>query len=116
MKKRSKLPIISLIALLLVASLGGGFFAGKALYDGDEIAKIAQQFGLASGSGKPSGAPDTQYSDTVIDIEPVPEITDGGYETTYIYEKVNPSVVSITVYSNQSIAARTATSSPTPTL
>ena len=105
MKKRSKLPIISLLALLLVLSLGGGFFAGKALYDGDEISKIAQKFGLASGPGEPSGAPADSVAESVIEISPLPENTDGGYETTYIYEKVNPSVVSITVYSNQSIAA-----------
>ncbi|MBR2503280.1 MAG: trypsin-like peptidase domain-containing protein [Oscillospiraceae bacterium] len=105
MKKRSKLPIISLLALLLVLSLGGGFFAGKALYDGDEISKIVQKFGLSSGPGEPSGAPADSVAESVIEISPLPENTDGGYETTYIYEKVNPSVVSITVYSNQSIAA-----------
>ncbi len=103
MKKKSKLPVISLLALLLVLSLGGGFFAGKALYDGDAVDKIIAEFGLGSASGKP--APENLYSDSVIDIHPAPEITDGGYETTDIYEKVNPSVVNITVYSNQSIAA-----------
>ena len=105
MKKRSKLPIVSLLALIIVLSLGSGFFAGKALYDGDEIAEIAQGLGLSSIVDKQNDAPDTSAAENMIEIQPVPENTDGGYETTYIYEKVNPSVVNITVYSNQSIAA-----------
>ena len=105
MKKRSKLPIVSLLALIIVLSLGSGFFAGKALYDGDEIAEIAQGLGLSSIVDRQNDAPDTSAAENMIEIQPVPENTDGGYETTYIYEKVNPSVVNITVYSNQSIAA-----------
>lgn len=104
MKKKSKLPIISLVALLLVASLGGGFFAGKALSDGDTIGGIAENFvEFAEERTSPNG--ETAPTDSVLDINPAPEITDGGYDTTRIYEMVNPSVVSITVYSNQSIAA-----------
>lgn len=105
MKKRSKLPIISLLALIIVLSLGSGFFAGKALYDGDEIKDIANDLGLSSIIDKQNEAPDTSVAENMIEIQPVPENTDGGYETTYIYEKVNPSVVNITVYGNQSIAA-----------
>ena len=105
MKKRSKLPIISLLALIIVLSLGSGFFAGKALYDGDEIAEIAQGLGLSSIIDRQNDVPDASAAENMIEIQPVPENTDGGYETTYIYEKVNPSVVNITVYGNQSIAA-----------
>ena len=105
MKKKSKLPIIRLVALLLVASLGGGFFAGRAFNDGDTIANIMQQFGLGEYAERHEPQSEVQTWDNVIEIQPGPEVTDGGYETTYIYEKVNPSVVSITVYGNQSIAA-----------
>ena len=105
MKKKSKLPIISLVALLLVASLGGGFFAGKTLHEGGSniMNEISAELGIDSGSGREE--PSTLATEQSIEILPVPEVTDGGYDTTYIYEMVNPSVVNITVYSSQSIAA-----------
>lgn len=105
MKKKSKLPIISLVALLLVASLGGGFFAGKTLHEGGSniMNEISAELGIDSGSGREE--PSTLATEQSIEILPVPEVTDGGYDTAYIYEMVNPSVVNITVYSSQSIAA-----------
>lgn len=105
MKKKSKLPIISLVALLLVASLGGGFFAGKTLHEGGSniMNEISAELGIDSGSGREE--PSTLATEQSIEIQPVPEVTDGGYDTTHIYEMVNPSVVNITVYSSQSIAA-----------
>ena len=105
MKKKSKLPIISLVALLLVASLGGGFFAGKTLYKGGSeiMNEISAELGIEFGNGREE--PGTAVAEQAIEIQPVPEVTDGGYDTTYIYEMVNPSVVNITVYSSQSIAA-----------
>ena len=105
MKKKSKLPIISLVALLLVASLGGGFLAGKTLHEGGSniMNEISAELGIDSGSGREE--PSTLATEQSIEILPVPEVTDGGYDTAYIYEMVNPSVVNITVYSSQSIAA-----------
>ena len=108
MKKGRKLPVIILIAVLLAASLGGGFFAGKLLYDGysEAINGIASEFGFEIGQGRDEPASQPNHTlEQAIEIQPAPEITDGGYDTTYIYEMVNPSVVNITVYNNQSIAA-----------
>ena len=105
MKKKSKLPIISVVALLLVASLGGGFFAGRALHEGGSniMNEISADLGIEFGNGREE--PGTAVPEQTIEIQPVPEVTDGGYDTTHIYEMVNPSVVNITVYSSQSIAA-----------
>ena len=105
MKKKSKLPIISVVALLLVASLGGGFFAGRALNEGGSsiMNEISADLGIELGNGREE--PGTAVPEQTIEIQPVPEVTDGGYDTTQIYEMVNPSVVNITVYSSQSIAA-----------
>ena len=105
MKKKSKLSIISVVALLLVASLGGGFFAGRALYEGGSsiMNEISANLGIEFGNGREE--PGTAVLEQTIEIQPVPEVTDGGYDTTQIYEMVNPSVVNITVYSSQSIAA-----------
>ena len=98
MKKKSKLPIISVVALLLVASLGGGFFAGRALHEGGSniMNEISADLGIEFGNGREE--PGTAVPEQTIEIQPVPEVTDGGYDTTQIYEMVNPSVVNITVY------------------
>ena len=76
MKKKSKLPIISLVALLLVASLGGGFFAGRALYEGGSniMNEISADLGIEFGNGREE--PGTAVPEQTIEIQPVPEVTE----------------------------------------
>ncbi|MBP1572103.1 MAG: hypothetical protein J6C76_09410, partial [Oscillospiraceae bacterium] len=100
-KKKSKLPIIIVTLLVLAAGLGGGIFAGKIVEEETGYNPLTETLGLSDYLKNPENA--TSFED-IITLNPVPENTDGGYETTDIYEKVNPSVVSINVYSNQSIS------------
>ena len=111
MKKSKKLPVILLVAALLAASLGGGFAVGKSLehmgrmdfapYIAD---RILEEFNIDIPNREPA-APSERVEGNLVEIQPVPENKDDGYATTDIYEKVNPSVVNITVYGSQSISA-----------
>ena len=105
MKKRRKLPLISVFALLLVLSLGGGFAAGKTVQRSIPMVKIEKFFGIDFPDRGTAPNYQPPEGSVAIEIQPTPENKDGGYETTYIYEKVNPSVVNITVYGNQSLSA-----------
>ena len=100
-KKKSKLPVIIVTLLVLAVGLGGGIFAGKIVEEETGYNPLTETLGLSDYLKNPENA--TSFED-IITLNPVPENTDGGYETTDIYEKVNPSVVSINVYSNQSIS------------
>jgi len=100
-KKKSKLPVIIVTLLVLAVGFGGGIFAGKIVEEETGYNPLTETLGLSDYLKNPENA--TSFED-IITLNPVPENTDGGYETTDIYEKVNPSVVSINVYSNQSIS------------
>ena len=103
-KKKRKLPVIILAVVVLAASLGGGFAAGSLIQQETGHNYINEALGIKiPGRGGNATNPDVDISEMVT-INPMPENNDGGYETTYIYEKVNPSVVSITLYSSQSIS------------
>ena len=100
-KKKSKLPIIIVAMLVIGIGLGGGIVAGRLVQEDIGYNPINETLGISDYlSSEENYAP----LDEIITLNPVPENTDGGYETTDIYEKVNPSVVSINVYSNQSIS------------
>lgn len=100
-KKKSKLPIIIVAMLVIGIGLGGGMVAGRLVQEDIGYNPINETLGISDYlSSEENYAP----LDEIITLNPVPENTDGGYETTDIYEKVNPSVVSINVYSNQSIS------------
>ena len=99
-KQKGRLPLIILIAAVLGLSLAGGFAVGRAMQDEHNL-DISGMIGF--GTEVPNTNPDLDISE-MITLNPVPEINDGGYETTAIYEKVNPSVVNINVYSNQSVS------------
>ena len=102
-KKKSKLPIVILIAAVLGISLAGGVLVGNALENEMGINPINQALGIESAAPHTNTDPEANISEMVT-LNPVPENNDGGYETTDIYEKVNPSVVNINVYSNQSVS------------
>ena len=111
MKKRKKLPVIILVVALLAGSLAGGFAVGKVMQTGSRLDfapqladKIMDELDIIPPQREPSQN-NGQLLGDLVQINPVPENKDGGYDTTDIYEKVNPSVVNITVYGNQSISA-----------
>ena len=93
-KKRSKLPVILLMAACICLSLAGGIAIGKnSVIPGPVIDKFL-----------PDTKHEQQADAPVVELQPVPEYTDGGYDTTEIFEKVNPSVVSINVYAGTSVS------------
>lgn len=102
-KKKSKLPIVLLALLVLGISLGGGYAAGNVVQNETGHNPLNEALGIDRGYSTNANDPNADISQMVT-VNPVPENNDGGYETTYIYEKVNPSVVSINVYGNQSIS------------
>ena len=93
--KKSRLPVILLMVACICISLAGGVFIGKnTVLSNSIIDKFAPQASGPAGKGQ---APEVQ-------LQPLPEYTDGGYDTTEIFEKVNPSVVSINVYAGTSVS------------
>lgn len=91
-KKKNKAPLIILMIVCTVVSLGGGILIGKSfMFDNSFINSLVP---VADGK---NNAP-------IVEIHPVPEYTDSGYDTTEIFEKVNPSVVSINVYAGTSVS------------
>ena len=112
MKKKSKLAAIALAVVLVAVSLGGGFAVGKGLNTLERIdfmpqiaEEILDEFDITIPGVEPVAPPDGYIDGNLVEIQPVPETKDDGLPTTTIYEKVNPSVVSITVYGSQSISA-----------
>lgn len=92
-KKRRNAPLIILMVACIIISLAGGMFIGQNFMLDDDIIE--------------SLSPDTTISEgeaPVVELQPIPEYTDGGYDTTEIFEKVNPSVVSINVYAGTSVS------------
>ena len=100
-KKKSRLPLIIVALLVLGLGLGGGIFAGRIVQEDIGYNPVNETLGI---SDYLSSEENYTPLEDIIKLNPVPENNDGGYETTDIYEKVNPSVVSINVYSNQSIS------------
>jgi len=92
-RKRSKGPLIMLMLLCICISLAAGIMIGK----NNVISSPMIDFFAPEITTEPGEAP-------VVELQPVPEYTDGGYETTDIFEKVNPSVVSINVYAGTSVS------------
>ena len=92
-RRKSKAPLIILMLLCIAVSLGSGVYIGRNfMLDGDIISSF-----LPEKEYKGNGTP-------VVELQPLPEYTDGGYDTTEIFEKVNPSVVSINVYAGTSVS------------
>ncbi len=96
--KKSKLPAIILIVAIMAVSIGGGVAVGNVFEGSAMMNKFSNVLGITAISNSKNDG------NHIVEINPVPEIKDSGYETTDIYEKVNPSVVSINVYGNQSIS------------
>ena len=94
-RKKSKGPVILVMLLCMAVSLGAGMIIGRG---GNVPSGIIKNFMPSFEENRSTGeAP-------VVELKPVPEYTDGGYETTEIFEKVNPSVVSINVYAGTSVS------------
>ena len=99
-KKRRKLPLIVLTLAAVALSLGAGLATGNAVENSTGGNPLAEMLGIQE--VKPNHR---EPMENIVTLNPLPENNDGGYETTAIYEKVNPSVVSINVYDNYSISA-----------
>ena len=94
-RKRKKGPVILLMLVCIMASLGAGVIIGRS---GNSSVEAIKNFMPQTATQEPKGdAP-------VVELQPLPEYTDGGYDTTEIFEKVNPSVVSINVYAGTSVS------------
>ncbi|MBP0980015.1 MAG: trypsin-like peptidase domain-containing protein, partial [Oscillospiraceae bacterium] len=94
-RKRRKGPVILIMLLCIMASLGAGVVIGRS---GNSSVEAIKNFMPQTATQEPKGeAP-------VVELQPLPEYTDGGYDTTEIFEKVNPSVVSINVYAGTSVS------------
>ena len=104
MKKSRKLPAILLVVALLAAALGGGFAVGKGMESAGIMEELLYDLNITIPHIE-NPQPLDEIADFDVEIQPVPENRDEGYATTDIYEKVNPSVVNITVYGSQSISA-----------
>ena len=93
---KSKLPVIFFLVACVCLSLLAGVYVGKSGNFGflntriNDIKKDSQN--------------DGRTRRPIIELQPVPENTDDGYDTTEIFEKVNPSVVNINVYSGTSLS------------
>lgn len=96
-RKNSKAPIIVLMLVCMCASLLGGIYIGK--FNSSLPFTNSIKNHLTANNG---GSADIE--DPIIELQPVPENTDGGYDTTEIFEKVNPSVVNINVYAGTSVS------------
>ncbi|MBQ5782548.1 MAG: trypsin-like peptidase domain-containing protein [Oscillospiraceae bacterium] len=99
-KKRRKLPLVILTVAAIAVSLGAGLATGNAVENSTGGNPLAEMLGIQE--VKPNHR---EPMENIVTLNPLPENNDGGYETTAIYEKVNPSVVSINVYDNYSISA-----------
>ncbi|MEG0020397.1 MAG: trypsin-like peptidase domain-containing protein, partial [Oscillospiraceae bacterium] len=105
-RKKSKLPIILLLIAALTLSTAGGVMLGKyAQGKGENWFDPDISFGqIFKGDLNKQDTLNSESASSLIEVKPVPENVDGGYDTTVIYKKVNPSVVSINVYSNTSVS------------
>lgn len=99
---KSKKPVILVMIALAVVFFAGGAVISASFKNSPIMDRLESQLGI---NQTQSATPTAENAESIIEIQPVPENTDGGYETTDIFKKVNPSVVSITVYSSQSISA-----------
>lgn len=91
---KRRTPVILLIVACLCLSLAAGIYVGR-----------SGSFGLSGLlSENIKNENNTQNSRPIIELQPVPENTDDGYDTTEIFEKVNPSVVNINVYAGTSVS------------
>lgn len=104
--KKNKLPMVLLAIVALTVSMTGGVFLGKTaanngFYGINSLINFEQIF---NGKISPNKTDNSGTANSMIEIKPVPENNDDGYETSAIYKKVNPSVVSINIYSNASVS------------
>lgn len=95
-RKRSKGPVILLMLVCILLSLAGGIWIGSS---GSVVSSKIKDY-LPSFEREHNA----HEQAPVVELQPVPEYTDGGYDTTDIFEKVNPSVVSINVYAGTSVS------------
>ena len=95
-RRKRKGPVILLMLFCVLISLGAGVVIGNS---GMKFARDIKNMLPAT---EQETIPITGQAPEV-QLHPLPEYTDGGYDTTEIFEKVNPSVVSINVYAGTSV-------------
>ena len=96
-RKRRTAPVVILMLLGVLISLGAGLAVGRG---GTGLANTIKDMMPST----EQSTPPVKGEAPNIELQPVPEYTDGGYDTTEIFEKVNPSVVSINVYGGTSVS------------
>ncbi len=96
-KNRRNGPVVILMLVCVLLSLGAGVVIGRG---GTAMAGTIKNMLPSVVQSTPTPTVETPN----IELQPVPEYTDGGYDTTEIFEKVNPSVVSINVYAGNSVS------------
>ena len=96
-RRKRKGPVILMMLCCVLISLGAGIVIGnsgmKFARDIKDMLPVTEQETIPITGQAPE-----------VQLHPLPEYTDGGYDTTEIFEKVNPSVVSINVYAGTSVS------------
>lgn len=99
--KNKKTPLILVMVACLCLTLAGGYYIGKSGKDTGLFKRIDS---LVSETDKDDDNTDSSFDSSMVEIQPVPENQDEGYDTTEIYEKVLPSVVCINTYTGNSVS------------
>ena len=99
--KNKKTPLILVMVACLCLTLAGGYYIGKSGKDTGLFKRIDS---LVSETDKDDNNTDSSFDSSMVEIQPVPENQDEGYDTTEIYEKVLPSVVCINTYTGNSVS------------
>ena len=99
--KNKKTPLILVMVACLCLTLAGGYYIGKSGKDTGLFKRIDS---LVSETDKDGNNTDSSFDSSMVEIQPVPENQDEGYDTTEIYEKVLPSVVCINTYTGNSVS------------
>ena len=92
-KKKKKWPLIAALVLILSLAVGAGVAVGKSGVVSDILGETENSGINTSANERPD-----------VELVPVPENGGYGYATDRIFEKVNPSVVNINVYSGKSVS------------
>lgn len=94
--KKKKWPLVVVMVAIICISLGAGVAIGKGGKVPNSLKEIVsgnEQLSNTTGNKRPE-----------VELKPIPENKDDGYSTTRIFEKVDPSVVSINVYTGTSVS------------
>ncbi len=103
--KSSALTKIVAFLLIAVIPLSSGYMAGKTTNANNPVAVYIQNlFGIENETTSPNVNNPILNGESIIEMHPIPEITDDGYSAQTIYQNVTPSIVQITVYADSQIS------------